>query len=212
MNMFKKKCPNCKEKVERKFLFCPYCGISLKKKESAEDFGMLGKDDEIQQAVNQMNLPFGLNGIMNNLIKQLESEMGSMNTNNVGPGMPKGFKIQISTGKPGMNMMPINQQPVAQQPIDTQKEDISDKEKLRRASLKKVDAKSSMRRLPEGIVYEIDAPGVKAKKDISITKLAQGIEVKAYSKEKCYVKTIPLKVDILNYVVRENKVFLVLKG
>lgn len=211
--MFKKKCSNCKEKVERKFSFCPYCGISLKKKETAENFGMLGKDDEIQQAVNQMNLPFGLNGIMNNLIKQLESEMGSMNTNNNNPGVPKGFKIQISTGKPGMNMMPMNQQPaIQQQNAPIQKESISDKEKIRRASLKKVDAKSTMRRLPEGIVYEIDAPGVKSNKDISITKLAQGIEVKAFSKEKCYVKTIPLKVDILNYVVRDDKVFLVLKG
>jgi hypothetical protein len=207
--MFKKKCPNCKEKVERKFLFCPYCGISLKKKETAEDFGMLGKDDTVQQAVNQMNLPFGLNGIVNNLMKQLESEMGSMGGNPA--GMPKGFKIQISTGKPGMNMIPINpQQQISQANIP--KEEISDKEKIRRAGLKKVVAKSSMRRLPEGIVYEIDAPGVKAKKDVSITKLAQGIEVKAYSQDKCFVKTIPLKVDILNYVVKDEKVFLVLKG
>lgn len=207
--MFKKKCPNCKEKVERKFLFCPYCGISLKKKENPEDFGMLGKDDTIQEAVNQMNLPFGLNSIMNNLVKQIESEMGSMNDT---PGMPKGFKIQIHTGKPGMNMMPINPQQAPQQKQFVQKEDISDKEKIRRAGLKKVAAKSSMRRLPEGIVYEIDAPGVKSKKDVSLTTLAQGIEVNAYAKDKCFVKTIPLKVDVLNYIVRDDKVYLILKG
>lgn len=206
--MFKKKCPNCKEKIERKFSFCPYCGISLKKKESVEDLGMLGKDDNFQQAVNQMNLPFGLNGIVNNLMKQLESEMGPMNNPQ---SMPKGFKIQFSTDKNGVMvpMMPQQQEPPVQKVV---REEISDKEKLRRASLKKVLAKSSMRRLPEGVVYEIETPGVIAKKDVSITQLAQGIEVKAYSKEKCFVKTIPLKVEILNYIVKDNKVFLILKG
>ena len=28
--MFKKKCPACAKKIEKKFSYCPYCGISFK--------------------------------------------------------------------------------------------------------------------------------------------------------------------------------------
>jgi hypothetical protein len=91
-------------------------------------------------------------------------------------------------------------------------ESVSDREAERRQKLKKVDAVSTIRRLPEGIVYEISTPGVKHKKEVVVSQLEEGIEIKAYSKDKCYIKTIPIKSEILSYKVGDEKVLLKLKG
>ena len=78
--------------------------------------------------------------------------------------------------------------------------------------MKRVDAKSTLRRLPEGIIYEIDTPGVRTVKDVVITKLEESMEVKVYTDEKCYVKSIPIKMDVVEFSVQENKVLLKLQN
>jgi len=212
--MFKKKCHSCKEKVDRKFRYCPWCGVPLKAKTPQEDYGMLGNNDEMQmqQAVNDIKLPFGFNGIVNSLMKQIEKEMTNMDNMN-GP-KPKGFKIQFSTGMP--NRQAMNPQPAEQtkkvSSIETFNEKVSEDEQERRAKLKQVPAKSTIRRLPEGLIYEIETPGVTVKRDISLTKLEQSLELKAYTKDKCYVKKLPSKVEILGMAIKSGKIFLRLKG
>jgi len=208
----KKKCPGCGEKVDKKFKYCPWCSYALKQKQIEEDFGMLGKNDEMQRMMNQMQLPTGLNGIINGLMKQIEKEMTNIDAQNLNdPNKPRGFKIQISTGMPKMQMIENN--PSIKLPHGNELiEDVSDAEKKRRAGLKRVNAKSTIRRLPEGVVYEIETPGVRSKNDVVITKLEQSIELKAYSKDRCYVKTIPMKVQILGISVKDDKVFLKVKG
>lgn len=206
----KKKCPGCGEKVESKFKYCPWCSFALKKQEIEENFGMLGKDDEMQKIMQQANLPFGLNGMISGLMKQIEKEMG--NVENI-PGKPRGFKIQISTGMPKMQMIGPGQNPDIKLPHGNNLiEEISEDERARRAELKRVEAKYTIRRLPEGIIYEIKAPGVKSKKDIVITKLEQSMELKAYSRDRCYVKTIPMRVEVLGVSVKDDIIFLKLKG
>jgi len=211
--MFKKKCQNCKEKVDRKFNFCPWCGVNLKcKNENKEDYGMIGNDDNLQNQVNEMQLPFGLNGIFNSLVKQLEKEMsGASNELRV---KPKGFQIQISTGRAPMIQGAPNQreQPKKVLDLDNFNEKIASIEIEQRLKLKQVPAKSTIRRLPEGLIYEIEAPGVNTKKDITLTKLEQSLELKAYTKDKCYVKKLPAKVEILGMAIKSGKIFLRLNG
>ncbi len=204
--MLKKKCQSCAKKIERKFNFCPWCGHSFKKQLVEEDFGMIGENDEIEQQIqNELKLPFGMNTIFNGLMKQLEKELGNMN--NVSPnGMPKGFKIQISTGKPKVGNNPPK--PKQNQVRTIEVEEASEFEKERRLTLERVEATSTVRRLPEGIFYEIDAPGVKSIKDVVITKLENSMEIKVYAEEKCYIKTIPLKLEIVEFSVKPNKVLL----
>ncbi len=205
--MLKKKCPACAKKIERKFSFCPWCGHSFKKQVMEEDFGMLGESDEPEQQIQpELKLPFGMNGIFNGLMKQLEKELGNMGNINPGNGMPKGFKIQISTGKP--NSMNAAPKPKQNQIRTIEVEEATGTEKARRASLDRVEAKSTVRRLPEGLFYEIDTPGVKSIKDVVITKLEESMEIKVYAEEKCYVKTLPLKLDIVEFSVKPNKVLL----
>tara|TARA_Y100000310_G_scaffold331173_1_gene404262 strand:- start:7479 stop:8108 length:630 start_codon:yes stop_codon:yes gene_type:complete len=209
--MLKKKCPSCGNKIERKFVYCPYCGVGFRKKKDEDNFGMLGRDDVIEKEAinNEIKMPLGLNKIMNTLMKQLQKEMGQMGNASAEGGMPKGFKIQISTGKPQIQQLPAQEKPVEPK-INMYK--VSEKELERREKLKKADAESRVRRLSDRIIYEIKVPGVKSKQDVMITKLEEGIEIKAYSKDKCYVKVIPLKVEILGWYLKSDILFVELKG
>ena len=77
--MLKEKCSGCAKKIDRKFNFCPWCGQSRKAHKEEENFGLLGSTDttdNMNQPVNQQELPFGLNKIMNGLIKQLKIPQG----------------------------------------------------------------------------------------------------------------------------------------
>lgn len=204
--MLKKKCPSCNKKVERKYNYCPWCAHSFKKEELEQDFGMIGVNDEMKKVENQMALPFGFNGIFNTLMKQIEKDLANLDRSN--GSMPKGFKIQISTGMPKINKV----ENMSDKNTFTYSEDVEESEKKRRLNLERVEAESNIRRLPEGVIYEISAPGIKDKSDVVITKLEESIEIKAYSKDKCYVKTIPLKVEILGFSVKNDKVFLKIRS
>ena len=206
--MIKKRCSNCDKKIERSFRFCPWCGKHTKNIKQ-EDYGMLGFDDNLDN--NAVQNPFsmfggGLGGMLNQLTKQLTRELQNLNLDQENEGLPKGIEIRFSSGKP------INR--VIKQPTKVQeiKEDVSEQEKERRKGLPIESADSKIRRLPEGLVYEIEAPGIRTKKDVSIMRMENSIEIKAYSKDKCYIKTIPLNVDVFKYGVKEGKVLIQIKN
>lgn len=203
--MFKDKCPACDEKVKKTFDFCPHCGIMLQEKAHREDMGLLGNRDVGNEIVEELKLPFGMNKIISSLVKQLEKQMSEGNLQ--GPhGLPKGFRIQVSTKNP-------NQQPQVQSPqIAVQNPSVTAEEAQRRIGLERIEADSIVKRLGDVIVYEIMTPGVASKNEVVITKLASGIEVKAYSKDSCYVKFIPLSVDVTRYSVKKDKVFVEVKA
>jgi hypothetical protein len=204
--MLKKKCPSCGRKIERKFNYCPYCGLGFKQKKQEEDFGMLGRDDFIDEKSFEGNfLSGGVNKMMDSLIKQIEKQVGDLNEKN--SNMPRGFKIKISTARPQLNKIQRNNfKTIEKSPV------VSKEELERRKKLPKVKAESTLRRLGDKIIYEISIPGVKTKKDVVITKLENSIEIKAYSKDKCYYKTIALKVEIIGYYLKDDKLFLELRS
>ena len=205
--MFKgKKCSSCNGKIKESFSYCPSCGRSFKQVNDSKDFGMLGKSDSMPNIGEGLNLPLGLGKIVNSLVKQLEKQMSSIDLEN-GSGNPRGFKIKVSTGTPQTSQVVQN----APQNAETSNK-ISNKESERRIKLERVEAESKIRRLGDRILYEIETSGVKSKADVVLTKLATGIEVKAYSKDKCYVKFIPLTLEIVGYFIKQNKVFVELKA
>ncbi|MFZ5955851.1 MAG: hypothetical protein ACOYT4_05500 [Nanoarchaeota archaeon] len=201
--MLKRKCIGCGKKIDKKFNFCPYCGFSFKQEKEETEFGMLGRDDVIDdvELARELRLPFGLDKLMDSLIKQLNKELSSM----AAEGGPNGFKIQISTGKPKIG-------DIIEEGIDEKPQHISREEIERRKNLPKKEAQSNVRRLGDRIIYEISVPNVKSKKDVIISKLENSIEIKAYSPENCYFKTIPLKVEILGFYIKNNILFLELRG
>ena len=205
--MFRKNCPTCDRKSGKKFEYCPYCGNSFRGFSRNEGFGLLGQEDS-GNLQEEIKLPFGMEKMINSLAKQLEKQMGAMNFDEVSKSNnnPKGFKIHVSMGKPGEGQ--VVQEMRQSVPTDG---GVSKKENEKRNSLPRIDAESSMKRLADRIVYEIITPGVKAKKDIVVAELATGLEIKAYSKDKCYVKFIPLKVEVIGYYLKNEKLFLELK-
>ena len=209
--MFKKKCPACGKKLDRKFNYCGFCGFAFKKYQQEDNFGMLGKNDFIEQENTEefqgIKMPFGMDKILNSLVKQLEKQFQEMDEE-THQTMPKGFRIQISSGRPRV------QQVVQPKRIRETKnvQRISEKETERRASLPRTDAESKVRRLGDRIIYEISAPGIKGKEDVMITKLEEGIEVKAYSKDKCYIKVIPLKIEVIEFYIKDEKLFVEFRG
>ena len=209
--MFKKKCPDCGEKVERKFNFCPFCGSSFKKKKNEDNYGMLGTDDiiNLQETKNEIKLPMGLDKIMGGLMKQLNKELGTMTKgdNLSVNGMPRGFSIQISTGRPQIKKTAPQQNKPKREVIR-----ISAEELKRRNKLPRKEAQSSIRRIGDIIIYEVITPGVNSREQIIIAKLEEGIEIRAYSKDKCYYKVIPLKVEIKKWYVLDGRVVLEFQG
>lgn len=203
--MLRKKCQSCAKKISKKFSYCPHCGVSFKAIEDREDFGILGRNDnEIIQ--EELKLPFGIEKIMNSLVKQLEKQMSNVDFKEM-QGMPKNINIRIARGVPQMGqVVRMAPQKVEKMPM------VSEKENERRMILPKIEVDSKVRRLANSIIYEIETPGVNKKEDVVVTELATGLEIKAYSKDKCYVKFIPLKVEVIEYYVDKEKVFVELKS
>ena len=204
--MLKRKCPSCAKKIERKFNFCPYCGVSFKARDEQANFGMLGRDDSSERVQEEVRLPFGMNKIMNSLVKQLESQLENMDFGD-GQRMPRGVKIRVARRpQTGQVIQNAPEKKIIDMPS------VSEEENERRMSLSKVEGKSRVKRLGDTIIYEIDTPGVKRKGDVVLTELATGLEIKAYSDKKCYVKFIPLTVEVIGCRVKFDKVFLELRG
>ncbi len=204
--MFKKNCNSCGKKIDRKFRFCPWCGKPTKPI-SQEDYGMLGFDDEIrnQEVSNPLSIFGGsLGGVFNQLTKQLTKELKNLDS---GEGRPQGIEIRFSTGRPMQGTLKQE----SRKDLDSS-EPVSGEELERRRNLPVEIAESKIRRLPEGIVYEIDTPGVKTKQDVSILRMENSLEVRAYSRDKCYIKTIPIQVNVVKYGVKGNKVFVQIKS
>ena len=80
--MFSKKtCRNCGEKIKGDFIFCPFCGFQTGKEIKEEDWGLLGKNDFMQEQNIFSNSLFGgfngkmLNKMLASTMKMLEKEM-----------------------------------------------------------------------------------------------------------------------------------------
>jgi len=76
------------------------------------------------------------------------------------------------------------------------------------SDLPQKDPKTDVRRLSDKVVYEINMPGVKSLKDISIIKLENNVEIKAISKDKAYQKMIPVDFPITGYNLSRGKLIL----
>lgn len=205
----KEKCKGCKEKINSKYNFCPYCGDSSNKKLSKEDYGMLGEDDFVGEFGEMNNIFRGMNvGVMGKMLesamrmleKELKKEMGKKDFS-----QEKNYELFINGKKVNLNFnSPKN---VKQKSLD--KELVLPKGDLKDfSSLSKKEPKTDVRRFSDKVVYEVSMPGVKSKDDISINNLENSIEIKAVAKGKAYKKVIPISFPITNYNFSKGKLVL----
>jgi len=214
--MFKKKCLKCEKRVNKNYEFCPFCGLNFKEKYDEQDFGMLGKNDVLNEP-----LPMGsslIDKLFNNAMKMIEKQMrnlpGELNENpNRLPGnIPNNLKVQFFVN--GKKVIPENQiESRRSKPKVKRFKPVFSPEKRKKLSdLPKKEPNSKVRRLSGKIVYELEIPGVKNLEDILINQLENSIEIKALSNDKVYFKTLNINLPILRYQLNKGNLILELKA
>jgi hypothetical protein len=227
--MFKKKCKRCGKEIKGNYSYCPFCGFSLKKE---EDYGLLGRDDfddSIDGFFGGMNFPGGINSLINQMVRSLDGSFKEIDNSKRNLENPKikrgGFSIKISsgTGRPpeikvkplGGKLIDLNlEKKEKKEEVEKEKSfsKISDKAMKRISKMEKKEPETNIRRLSDRIIYEIDLPGVKSIKNVSISKLENSIEIKALAEDKAYVKLIPISMPIRNYKLLKEKLILELEA
>jgi HSP20 family molecular chaperone IbpA len=194
-------------------------------KDNEDNWGMLGENDFIPESQANANInplagnflgPFNggiLNKMLNNAMKMLEKEM-QKEMQNIDPEkmqfQPKtnlqvfinGKKVNLSPGQEnnGKIILRKNSAKQAKSPSKPVKSIKLPETKLKNfQKLPETEPETNIRRLSDRVIYEIYMPGVKSKKDISITKLENSIEIKAVTKEKAYHKIIKVGLPVINY-------------
>ena len=213
----KKKCKNCGEKIDDSYNFCPFCRISLKDNFDDEDFGLLGRND----SMDEIKLPMGFNHLLNSLMKGMNAQFKELEKQTKNeqkkPEMKKGgISISISTSgnrPPEIKVTSFGNAPgfkETEQKIGEKAKAIklpsSDWKKFSGVPKKKPE--TNIRRFSNKVVYEIDLPGVKSVEDISIIQLENSIEIKAFAKDKVFHKIIPISLPITNYNLSKGKLVL----
>lgn len=211
--MFKKKyCKNCRKKTNKNYDFCPNCGALINNQN--EDFGLLGNQD-IDSNIKNFSTPIFsgfsekmLNKMLGSAMKMLEKEMqkGIRQEN-----FPKtNIKLMIN-GKEIKLDERNNSNNAEKQKKKSLPNNFSQENLRKLSSLPKQEPQTQIRRLANKVIYEISLPEVKSIKDISIMKLETSIEIKALTKEKAYVKRIPINLPIINYNFIKEKLTLELE-
>ncbi|MCA9487877.1 MAG: zinc ribbon domain-containing protein [Nanoarchaeota archaeon] len=206
----KKSCANCGEKLKENYEFCPSCGIHLKSN-SKKDWGMLGKNDALNRDTNSEFGNFGggfLNRMIGNTLKMLEKEMQKemkqFNSPNKLPSSNIRLMINGKEVKPNMiGMQKKNKMPRKTLPINFSEENLK-----RYQNAKKEEPKTQVRRIGDKLNYELEVPGVNSINDISITRLANGIEVRAIAEKNAYSKIININLPLTRYLLSKEKLML----
>lgn len=211
----KQKCNFCNSRINKKFSFCPHCGTQLLDREKeVKDYGLLGKNDDLDDLEKKMVSSGGgitdkiVGSIVNNLFKSLnkqfedigkisKEDIQRMNSNTEVTPLPNGFKIKI-----GGNAIPKAK---AKNKPKKNRKLIPDAEQIERMSkLPRQPAKSSVKRLSNKVVYELKTPGVQSIKDVFVSELESGYEIKAISPKKVYTSTIPLSLPLRSISLAKN--------
>jgi len=213
----KKNCIKCGKKVDSKYEFCPHCGNLFDRNFKEEDWGMLGKKDSFNETNDFSESMFGgiggkmINKLLGNALKMLENEMQKeIKKERKEPINKTNFQLFINGKRINLENNPmLIQQKEAKKPPEKIPLDSFSKDKSKKFSnLSKKEPLTKIRRLSNKVIYEIDIPGVKSLKDISLIKLENSIEIKALGKNKAYYKLIPINLPIINYNLDDSKLIL----
>lgn len=221
----KKQCAKCGNKLNSNYDFCPSCGNQIK--QNSDDWGMLGKNDFVQEQTNPFqNMLGGLGGgmlgkmlgsAMNMLEKEMQKEMRNQQTNqsqNPNQNLNPNFQLFVNGKKVDPSKIKVTQQRIPQQQIPQQQVPtktlpiFSQKTKEKFQKLSKQEPATEVRRFADQIIYEIDLPGVKSINDISIRKVQKSIEIKAIANSKAYFKVLEIDLPIINYELEQEKLIL----
>jgi len=171
--------------------------MASKEKESKE-FGMLGRNDNVDNelAQNKFTNNLGitdkfLGSLMNSLMKNLEVQMRDLN-NAESKNIPNGIKIRIGND------------PQKQKINRLAKRVLSEKQLEKMSSFPRAEAKTNVKRLSDKVIYELKAPGVLSPEDVFVSKLESGYEIKAIGKNKIYVNSFPINLPLKGFSLNDK--------
>ncbi|MEM2956308.1 MAG: hypothetical protein QW041_01915 [Candidatus Pacearchaeota archaeon] len=206
-------CPQCGKKTSKKHYFCPFCGYSFREKENFFE--------------PSFRIGFPFNTIFKQLEKQIEKQFRELDEQmptfaeeeKKPKVMTEGISISISSvnGQPIIKVRTIGDKKEIRKENEKeaikegfQKKNLSEKQLEKLSKLPKEEPSTSVRRLADRIIYEIDMPGVE-KENIIISRLQNSIEIKAFTKDKAFFKLIPISLPILKSHLKDGKLILELK-
>lgn len=214
-----KKCPRCNKEIKESFGFCPNCGKQLKSQK--EDWGILGKNDFLEEHKDFQNNFFGgitgnmLEKMLGSTVKMLEKEF-QKETKKFSEVPETNAKFELFIN--GRRISPRNIHVTRSTPQEKTENQQQIKKiylpynKLKKFSeLPQEEPATNIRRLADIIIYEINLPGVKTEKEISIQQIGEVIEIKAIAKTKAYMKTITLNLPIAGYKFSRERLILELE-
>lgn len=223
--MFGKKCRRCNRRISRKFEFCPFCGNNARGRNDEEEYGILGKDDNVNDVFGSISAGGGIwDKMLGNAMKMLEKEMSSIHNAQKKPAYtPKQkMKLQLYINGRKINL------PQFEDEFGKGFENLPEeptKKKLRRnlpvpseetiraaANLPRKEAKTKITRLSNKIIYEIEAAGADSIDKVLINKLEDGFEVRIFTKNMVLTKNIALKLPLVAYYLEQQKLFLEFRG
>lgn len=219
-------CPKCKKSLKKDFEFCPYCGTS---QNSNNSWGMLGKNDisEVKENPLSQLMPGLTGGILNKMLGnamkmierelQKETQLGEEKRINIKPNTTLQFYINGKKIDIGNQINPSGQLNTQKKPVKKQTKKVISKEFTSKInekflSLPKEEPETTIRRLSDRIIYEIDIPGVKKVENISIRNLEKSIEIRALSKDKAYYKIILMDLPLVKYSIEKETLILELEA
>ncbi len=205
----KKKCKFCGKTIKDSYSFCPYCGSRLKEpEEEARDYGLLGKTDHpsIENSFAPLS-PFDnlINKMVGSAFRILEAELEKINPQSQFTQPSKNIKLFINGREINLDNQKKEAKSELQQPNNLEKTRALI-EKMSR--LPKKEPKTKIKRLSDRVSYELHVPGVKSLKDVLMRKLEKSLEIKAVSDKEVYIKTIPLRFNLISKSLRGNKLIL----
>jgi len=215
--MFSKKCSRCSKKISKGYDFCPFCGNNFKSPLDKENYGIIGKNDIIEDNLFESFEGSFMDKIFNTAMKMLEKQIREM------PNIEKEMRKEIQQNKKSIpypsnldiqfyvNGEKVFPQEQEKAPIKI-KNNISDEQIQKFSKFPKQEPNSKLKRLSGKIIYEVEVPGVTDLKDVIISQLENSIEIKALGKDKIYSKTLNLNLPILGYKLEKDNLILELKG
>ncbi len=224
----KKKCSKCSRNIEKKFDFCPYCANPLY---NPEDYGLLGINDEIG-SINPLAGSTGgsfFEKLIGNAMKMIQKEISELDRQEQqmrkNPDTDSNFQLYINGRKvnlpANLSGMQINRMPVGQNTESIQKQPraransapkISDETLKHSAKLPRKEPKTKLTRFKDKVVYELDIPGLNSLDKVLVNRLENSIEIKAFTEKAVYTKTLPVKLQLMQYSIKEDKLFLEFKA
>jgi HSP20 family molecular chaperone IbpA len=216
----KTKCSHCGKKFEKNFSYCPFCG----NRRNEDDFFQKGLLDALEESPQMEALPIMFSKIFNDLERQFkEMDKGMKFSEAKKMPMSNGISISVNMSDGGKPMIKVKRfgdgKEIAEMPSEKSNEQkaskqlkykLGEKDAEKLSKLPKAEPETTVRRFSDKIVYEINLPGVE-KKNIIVNKLQNSIEVKAFSKDKAFMKLIPVSLPLKKWQVKDGKLIIELK-